>query len=223
MSSCNFVVFLLNRIAELMHIVDKQSSKVPVKQASKKSDVYSLVCFLNTAQSVWCEFRIVKYLVYECNCNLHSCVHVVHVWCVLAGPSGFVPRPWLSTCVVCARRAEWFCPLSMVVNLCGVCSQGRVVLSLVHGRQPVWCVLAGPSGFVPRPWSSTHRKRSWNSPKFATRPAWLPPMVGLLLLIFVVYVFSSAVHLRIENKTSMHNRHQFGVCLYCGRFRHFLV
>ena len=165
MSSCNFVVFLLNRIAELMHIVDKQSSKVPVKQASKKSDVYSLVCFLNTAQSVWCEFRIVKYLVYECNCNLHSCVHVVHVWCVLAGPSGFVPRPW----------------------------------------------------------SSTHRKRSWNSPKFATRPAWLPPMVGLLLLIFVVYVFSSAVHLRIENKTSMHNRHQFGVCLYCGRFRHSLV
>jgi len=135
MSSCNFVVFLLNRIAELMHIVDKQSSKVPVKQASKKSDVYSLVCFLNTAQSVWCEFRIVKYLVYECNCNLHSCVHVVHVWCVLAGPSGFVPRPWLSTCVVCARRAEWFCPSSMVVNLCGVCSQGRVVLSLVHGRQ----------------------------------------------------------------------------------------
>ena len=116
MSSCNFVVFLLNRIAELMHIVDKQSSKVPVKQASKKSDVYSLVCFLNTAQSVWCEFRIVKYLVYECNCNLHSCVHVVHVWCVLAGPSGFVPRPWLSTCVVCARRAEWFCPSSMVVN-----------------------------------------------------------------------------------------------------------
>jgi len=145
------------------------------------------------------------------------------VWCVLAGPSGFVPRPWSSTCVVCARRAEWFCPSSMVVNLCGVCSQGRVVLSLVHGCQPVWCVLAGPSGFVPRPWSSTHRKRSWNSPKFATRPAWLPPMVGLLLLIFVVYVFSSAVHLRIENKTSMHNRHQFGVCLYCGRFRHFLV
>ena len=123
--------------------------------------------------------------------------------------------------VVCARRAEWFCPSSMVVNLCGVCSQGRVVLSLVYGRQPVWCVLAGPSGFVPRPWSSTHRKRSWNSPKFATRPAWLPPMVGLLLLIFVVYVFSSAVHLRIENKTSMHNRHQFGVCLYCGRFRQF--
>jgi len=44
----HLVVFVVcDRIMELMHGIDRQSSHEPAKPPNKKSDIYSLVCFFN--------------------------------------------------------------------------------------------------------------------------------------------------------------------------------
>ena len=49
----HLVVFVVcNRIMELMHGIDRQSSHEPAKPPNKKSDIYSLVCFLNITTTV---------------------------------------------------------------------------------------------------------------------------------------------------------------------------